>query len=255
MISTSIICGPPIKNEKVMYWELEVFFQSRERISRNIKKLMGVLKDNGIVAAKIARFQDKCGAVGCAIVLSVKGFTAEGIVNAVKDAFGKEMVSISSKPIAHESAISQIPEKTAASLDAEAWGILIRSFSETLGTGASASLYTAGMEIGELSAKRALLSRPKQDRFLLLMECLESFQNSGWGSYQIVKNGSLPYDLEVRMFNCLECRASMAISGYDSPFTRGQLTGMVRCLFNENLTVTEKACTRKGEPYCAFIIG
>jgi len=233
---------------------LEVLFQSRERISRNIKKLMGVLKDNGIIAARIARLQDKYDAIGCAIILSIKGLTTEGIINAVKDAFGKEMVSISSKPISLESASPQIPEKTAASLDVEAWGILIRSFSETLGTGACTSLYTAGMEIGELRAKGALLSQPKQDRFPLFMECLESFQNSGWGSYQIVKNGSLSYDLEVRIFNCLECRATMAISGYDNSFTRGQLTGMVRCLFNENLTATEKACIKKGDPYCAFII-
>lgn len=237
-----------------MYWELEVFFQSRDRMSRNIKKLMGILKDNGIIAARIARLQDKCGAIGCAIILSIKGLTIERIINAVKDAFGKEMVSISSNPITSESATSQVPEKTVASLNAESWGILIRSLSETLGTGASASLYSAGMEIGELSAKGLLLSRPKQDRFLLLMECLESFQDSGWGSYHIVKNGSLPYDLEVRIFNCLECRATMAISGYESPFTRGQLTGMVRSLFNENLTAVEKRCIKKGDPYCTFVI-
>ncbi len=236
------------------YWELEVLFRTAGDLPKRLGSISTALKGQRLLHAKMYPLYEKCDAFYCAFTLGLHGMSMEGISHSVKDALGKDVISIKHKLVSNASLAAHSGSPRCGSLDENGWSVLLHSLADNFGTGALSAIHSTGVEMGASKAKELAQQRPQEDRFMLLMKGLDALQSNGWGKYQLLKTGPLPHSLEIRVFDNLECKAAMSVNQFENSFMRGYFTGLLRSLFSDNIMVREERCIRKGDEYCSFII-
>lgn len=236
------------------YWELEVLFRTAGDLPKRLGSLSTALKGQHLFHAKMYPLYERCDAFCCAFTLGLHGMSMEGICHSIKNALGKDVISIKHRLISNTLLPAKNGSPRSGSLDETGWGVLFRSLADNFGTGALSALHSTGVEMGGSKAKELTQQHPPEDRSLLLMKGLDALQNNGWGKYQLIKTGPLPHNLEIRVFENLECKAAMSVSQFENSFLRGFFTGLLRSLFSDNIMVREERCIRKGDPYCSYVI-
>ncbi len=197
---------------------------------------------------------EKCDAFCCAFTLGLRGVSMEGMSHSIRDALGKDVISLKHKIISRSEAAEHHELPRHGSLDENGWAVLLHSLAGNFGTGAFSAIHSTGVEIGNSKGKELAQQHAQEDRSMLLMKGLDALQSSGWGKYQLLKTGSLPHNIEIRIFDNLECKAAMSVHPFENSFMRGYIAGLLRSLFNDNIMVREERCIRKGDDYCSYII-
>ena len=236
------------------YWELEVLFRTAGDLPKRLGRLSDALRGQHLLHAKMYPLYEKCDTFCCAFTLGLRGVSMEGMHHSIREALGKDVVSLKHKLVSQsEFSRSKEPPRY-GSLDEAGWAVLLQSLAGNFGTGALSAIHSTGLEIGASKGRELAQLHAREDWFMLLMKGLDALQSSGWGKYQLLKTGTLPHNIEVRIFENLECKAAMSVHPFENSFTRGYITGLLRSLLSDNIMVREERCIRKGDCYCSYVV-
>jgi len=234
--------------------EIEVLFRAAGDLPKRLGNLSAALSGQHLLQAKIYPLYAKCDAFYCALTMGQNGASMESVCQSIKEALGNDIISLKHKLVsASESAGRHEPTRY-GSLDENGWATLLRSLASNFGTGAFSAICSTGLEMGSSRGIGLAQQNGCEDRFTLLMRGLDTLQGCGWGKYQLFKTGALPHNIEVRVFDNLECKAAMSVPRFENSFVRGYITGLLRSLLSDNIMVREERCIRKGDCYCSYVV-
>ncbi|RLE81914.1 MAG: hypothetical protein DRJ51_02815 [Thermoprotei archaeon] len=130
--------------------------------------------------------------------------------------------------------------------------VALKGFEEHYGVAGKVFLFHLGFTTGHEIAKS--LTKLKLGGDEILKRALLSYRGHGLGVPELMLYSTLLIKAcKVRVYENFECkgRESTEPTGH---FFRGFLAGILRVLWNVDVTVAEEKCIAKGDPYCEFVV-
>ncbi|MDW8033395.1 MAG: V4R domain-containing protein [Nitrososphaerota archaeon] len=248
-----VLCYEYLPNAKVIEWSLK---------SKNIPKILNIALN--ILADKGVRFlsgfqsinrDDNTVIIGGFIDISDSKIKAEDIKNILKNVEGVIEVNISDQTF--DGLIIdtlhfplQVSGERSFTFRVETFGGILKRLYDKFGTGAAVILYEMGVAAGESKA-RSIMKKYRLDKSKILKLIMAERAAKGWCISEVVEFSSRNVILVVRdLFECLPFKGKQ--ENAVSQFFRGYLTGLLRQIFNKDVTVTEVECVAKGDASCKF---
>ncbi|MEM3713310.1 MAG: V4R domain-containing protein, partial [Thermoproteota archaeon] len=133
----------------------------------------------------------------------------------------------------------------------ETFGGILKRLYDKFGTGAAVILYEMGVAAGESKAK-SMIKKHRLDKLKMIKLTMAERAAKGWCIAEVAEFSSKNVTLMVKdLFECLPFKGKQENSV--SQFFRGYLAGLLRQIFNKDVTVTEVECVAKGDAACKFV--
>jgi predicted hydrocarbon binding protein len=130
---------------------------------------------------------------------------------------------------------------------------MITNARERFGTAGEAFLYYTGYDIGRTALQEYMRFITSKDVTTLIEMAKILTINMGWAIPEIVEIDFKKKTAVIRLHKSFECepKQNQKTQPY-SQFLRGAIAGIATKILNKQVTVEERKCIVKGDPYCEF---
>jgi len=249
-----VLCLEYLPNIKVVEWSLK---------ARNLPKVFTLILNK--LAEKEVRFlsgfqsinwDENTIVTGGFVDISASKIKAEDLKNLLKSIDGVLEVNVSEQTF--DGLIIdtlhfplQVSGERSFTFRVETFGGILERLYDRFGTGAAVILYEMGVAAGESKAK-SVLKKYRLDRLKTLKLIMAERAAKGWCIADVVEFDSKRVTLVVKeLFECMSFKGKQ--ESVASHFFRGYLTGLLRQIFNKDVSVTEVECIAKGDASCKFV--
>ncbi|MEM1557218.1 MAG: V4R domain-containing protein [Thermoproteota archaeon] len=249
-----LLCLEYLPNAKVVEWSLK---------ARNIPKIFSLSLNT--LAEKEVRFlsgfqsidwNENSLLMGGFIDLTHSKLKAEDIKNLLRGIDGVLEINVSEQTfdglvIDTLHFPLRVSGERSFTFRVETFGGILKRLYDKFGTGAAVILYEMGVAAGESKAK-SIIKKYRLDKLKTLKLIMAERAAKGWCLAEVTEFSSKKITLMVKeLFECMPFQGKQ--ENAVSQFFRGYLTGLLRQIFNKDVSVTEVECIAKGDAACKFI--